>query len=120
MVVFFRARVYTSLWILDFGRLKGEKPDPLAMEYLGEVDGGRWYHSLASFASGRIDFGQLLSRADTRGKRAEAYFYEAMRRFAAGHEADAKALLRNVVATDMLGFFEYDMASYFLANGPPR
>lgn len=67
-----------------------------------------------------MTFAQLVERADSRGKRAEAYFYEAMSRYAAGDRARAETLLAEVVATQMLGFFEYDMATYYLKNGAPR
>jgi tetratricopeptide (TPR) repeat protein len=113
-------KVYTSLWIIDFARLRKLEPDPLAIDYLAIQDGTRWYHDLARYRSGKLTYDQLYGHADTRGKRAEAYFYEAMARYARGSNDLAEKLLRHVLATDMLGFFEYDMARYFLEHGPPR
>jgi tetratricopeptide (TPR) repeat protein len=113
-------KVYTSLWIIDFSKIRKVAPPPLALEYLASREGSRWYHELARYRSGRIDYRQLYLRADTRGKRAEAYFYEALARYGAGDDDEAEKLLRLTLATEMLGFFEYDMARYFLDHGPPR
>ena len=33
--------------------------------------------------------------------------------------AGAEAMLRKVRATEMFGFYEFDMATYFLEQGPP-
>jgi tetratricopeptide (TPR) repeat protein len=113
-------KVYTTIWVIDFAKLRRLKPDPLALEYLAGRDGTRWYHELARYRSGKISYAQLLERADTRGKRAEAYFYEGMAQYGQGKDEEAVRLLQLVVATDMLGFFEFDMARYFLDHGPPR
>ena len=113
-------KVYTSLWIIDLARIQKRDVDNGATEYLtGVAKGGKWYHQLARFKLGKLPYDQLLAKADTRGKRAEAFFYEAMAKYADGSRGDAEKLLHNVVATQMLGFFEYDMARYYLKNGPP-
>jgi tetratricopeptide (TPR) repeat protein len=113
-------KVYTTLWIQALARLRGENPEAFAHDYLASRNGRRWFHELARYGSGRISYEELLAKADTRGKRAEAFFYEALTRYGKGDRAGAEKLLRRVVATDMLGFFEYDMATYFLDHGPPR
>lgn len=113
-------KVYTSLWIIDQARIAKRDVDAGAQEYLtGVANGGKWYHQLARFKLGKLPYQQLLAKADTRGKRAEAYFYQAMAEYAGGHRGEAERLLHDVVATRMLGFFEYDMARYYLNNGPP-
>jgi tetratricopeptide (TPR) repeat protein len=113
-------KVYTSLWVAELGRIRKAPEDHQVMDFLaGAAKGGRWYNQLARFQLGQIGFEALLGKADTRGKRAEAYFYEALARYAAGQRGRAEELLRQVVATQMLGFFEYDMARYYLRNGPP-
>jgi tetratricopeptide (TPR) repeat protein len=112
-------KVYTSLWIIDAARIRGLRADPLAVEFLGAQKGTRWFHELARFTVGEITYEELLGKADTRGKRAEAYFYAAMHRYATGDRKGAETLLQYVLSTDMLGFFEYDMALYFLKHGPP-
>ena len=50
-----------------------------------------WYAELAKYAVGEIDYAALLGKADTVGKRAEAYFYEAMRRLSIGQRDEAHA-----------------------------
>ena len=53
------------------------------------------------------------------GKRAEAYFYEAMRRLSNGQSEEAHALWSKVVETKMMSFFEFEMASRYLRTGAP-
>jgi tetratricopeptide (TPR) repeat protein len=114
-------KVYTSLWMVDAAQIRGVEADRFALDYLAQVEkGGRWFHQLARFKLGKMSFDELLAKADTRGKRAEAYFYEAMNRYAKGDKRGAERLLGDVVSTQMLGFFEYDMANFYLAHGPPN
>jgi hypothetical protein len=113
-------KAYTSLWMIDLARLTGGKPDPTAVEFLGNLAAGKkWYQHLARFKLGKMTWEELVAHADTRGKRAEAWFYQATALYAAGDRAGAESLLRGVVETKMLGFFEYDMARHYLVNGPP-
>jgi tetratricopeptide (TPR) repeat protein len=112
-------KIYCSLWIVAGARLKGQTPDPLAMEFLGSRSGTRWYHDLSRFTVGTLTWDQLYARANTRGKRAEAFYYQGLTRYQAGDRAGGDKYMRLVIQTDMLGFFEYDMAAYLLKNGPP-
>jgi tetratricopeptide (TPR) repeat protein len=112
-------KVYASLWVTDLARRQKEPPDPLAEQYLKSVDGKRWFDDLARFASGRITWQQLIGRADTPGKQAEAYFYQAQRLLSSGREEQAKELWKKVLSTDMMAFFEYEMADYYLRRGAP-
>ena len=57
--------------------------------------------------------------ADTAAKRAEIYFYEAMRRLGDGKSDDAHALWKRSIDTQMFSFFEFDMASRYLRVGAP-
>jgi len=114
-------KVYSSIWMLDLAAIRGLAPDTLAQKYLdGASKGTRWFHQLARFKSGKSSYAETVKAADTRGKRAEAYFYEGMNRYAKGQKGEAEKLLRQVIATQMLGFFEYDMATWYLRNGPPK
>ena len=61
----------------------------------------------------------LLAKADSSGKRAEAYFYEAMRRLSSGKREEAHDLWSKVVETKMMSFFEFEMASRYLRTGAP-
>jgi tetratricopeptide (TPR) repeat protein len=110
-------KVYCSLWIVDLARRAGQPEDPLATSYLKSTDGGKWYDDLARFATGRADESLLVARADSPGKKAESAFYRAMRALGKGDVEAARALWRQVLDTDMLAFFEYDMASLYLKMG---
>ena len=122
-------KVYASLWIVDLTRRSSSAPDVGAMNYLRRLAdrkvmlraprGAPWYAELAKYAVGQIDYATLLGRADTVGKRAEAYFYEAMRRLSNGQPDEAHALWSKVVETKMLSFFEFEMASRYLRTGAP-
>jgi tetratricopeptide (TPR) repeat protein len=112
-------KIYTSIWVVAAARLRSAEPDPLAMEYLGSRKGSRWYHLLARYAVGQLPFPALLEKADTRGKRAEAFFYEGLARYAAGDREAGDHYLHLTLATDMMGFFEYEMALVILREGPP-
>lgn len=122
-------KVYASLWILDLTRRSANAPDAGAMAYLRAIAGRKvllrppraalWYTELARYATGQIDYGALLAKADTTGKRAEAYFYEAMRRLSNGQNDEAHALWSKVVETKMMSFFEFEMASRYLRTGAP-
>jgi tetratricopeptide (TPR) repeat protein len=111
-------RTYSSLWIVDLQQRRQDTSDVSAVEYLRALRGDEWHNELARYALKRVSYEQLLARADTVGKRAEAYFYESMRRYAAGRKGEARDLWQQVIKTDMMGFFEYEMASYFLRKGP--
>ncbi len=110
-------KVYCTLWILDLDRRASEPEDPLARAFLDGVDGGKWYHALARWATGRETEKDLDAQAQNASNRAEAWFYEAMRRLEDGKLDEARALWRKVVDTQMMAFFEYDMASYYLRRG---
>ena len=110
-------KVYCSLWIVDLAERAGQPPDPLAQSYLRSTDGAKWYHDLARWATAREADDALMRRADTPARRAEASFYRAMRAVGRGQLDEAKRLWREVLATEMVAFFEYDMASYYLKLG---
>jgi hypothetical protein len=122
-------KVYASLWILDLTRRSASAPDAGAMAYLRTIAGRKillrppraaaWYTELARYAVGQIDYATLLAKADSSGKRAEAYFYEAMRRLSNGQREEAHALWSKVVETKMMSFFEFEMASRYLRTGAP-
>jgi tetratricopeptide (TPR) repeat protein len=112
-------KIYCSLWVVAGARLRGLEPDPLALEFLASRSGTRWYHDLARFTVGKLSWDELYKKANTRGKRAEAFYYQGLARYQAGDKPGGDKLMRLVISTDMLGFFEYDMAAYLLAHGPP-
>jgi tetratricopeptide (TPR) repeat protein len=104
-------KVYMSLWVVAEARRSGRSEDPLALGYLAQRDGRLWYDQQARFASGRGGADALVSRANTRGRRAEMLYYTGV----LGADArKRRGLLRDVLETDMILFFEYDMAKYWL------
>jgi tetratricopeptide (TPR) repeat protein len=123
-------KVYTSLWVLDLSRRTIKVADPKAEAYLRTLDqrhgelrphrGAPWYHLLGRYAVGKLSYDQVLAAADTTGKRAEIYFYEAMRRLGDGKADDAHQLWQKVIDTRMFSFFEFDMASRYLRVGAPN
>jgi tetratricopeptide (TPR) repeat protein len=110
-------KVYCSLWIVDLAERAHQPVDPLASSYLQSMDGNRWYDDLARWATGRETDQVLLSRVDTPGKRAESAFYRGLRAASQGKLDDARKLWRETVGTDMMAFFEFDMAQMFLKTG---
>ncbi len=110
-------KVYCSLWIVDLAKRAKQPVDPLASSFLSSTDGGKWYDDLARWATGRESEQQLLQRVDTPAKKAESSYYRAMRAVENGDNDTAKKLWKEVVDTDMMAFFEYDMAQMFLHLG---
>ena len=109
-------KVYYALWVVGTQRRAGDETEAAPMQFLREVSGEDWTDKLARFYAGTLPYQQLLAGARTSGERAEAYFYEGLNRLAAGHADQAAELLRQVLATEMMGFFEYDMARRILAT----
>ena len=122
-------KVYASLWLVDLTRRSLRVPDAGALAYLRGIAGRQvvlrppraatWYTELARYATGQLDYAALLAKADTIGKRAEAYFYEAMSRLSYGKNEEAHALWSKVTETNMMSFFEYEMALRYLRTGAP-
>jgi lipoprotein NlpI len=54
---------------------------------------------------------------DAPARKAESSFYRAMRAWSEGKKDEAKRLWQDVLSTDMMAFFEYDMAAYYLKHG---
>lgn len=112
-------KVYMSLWVLAEARRRGVDADPLAIEYLQGRDGVLWHDDMARLATGRVDIAELERRAATRGRKAELAYYTAVLGLgpdgADRPPAEVRALLEHVVETDMVLFFEYEMARHWLA-----
>ena len=113
------SKVYLSLWVLAESRRMGRVPDPLVLEFLRGRDGRLWYDQLAQYATGRKQLAELDAIATTRGRRAELLYYSAVLDESKSPE-DIRALLKGVLATDMVMFYEYEMAKYWLSEGFAR
>ena len=112
-------KVYCSLWIVDLAQRAGQPEDPLALAYLRAANGGKWFDDLARWATGRQTEQELIAHASTSARKAEAAFYRALKAQRTGHPDEAKQLWKDVLATDMMAFFEFDMAAMYLKDGPP-
>lgn len=107
-------QVYFALWGVIAGRMGHLDADGGARAALDALsadagDHAVWQVRLAQRYAGRIERDALLRHAHTTGQRAEALFYDAMLRLtddATGAEGD----LRQVLATEVVHYYEYDMA----------
>jgi len=109
-------KVYMSLWVLSEAKRSNIEPDHLAIEYLTRRTGALWYDQLARFATGRATLETLQRRANTPARRAELLYYLAT----LSDDVDprrARELLDGVIETNMVLFFEYDMAKEWLKRG---
>lgn len=111
-------KVYLCLWILAEDRRAGRPDDRLAGEYLAGRDGPLWYDDVARLATGRATIDSLGARATTRARRAELRYYGAVLGPPGRPADEIKKLLEDVVDTDMVLFFEYDMARRHLGRVP--
>ncbi len=107
-------KLYFSLWIGELARRQGHPVEPEAEAFVAAFRGDGWSKLLAGHARGEVTFDALLGAAHDRGQKAEALFYEALRKWDAGDPNAARVLLRKVIDTGMMGFFEYDMAQAYL------
>ncbi len=107
-------KLYFSLWIAELARRQGHPVEPEAEAFVAGFRGEGWSKLLAGHARGEVGFDALLGAAHDRGQKAEALFYEALRKWDAGDPNAARLLLRKVIDTGMMGFFEYDMAQAYL------
>jgi tetratricopeptide (TPR) repeat protein len=111
-------KVYMSLWVLAEARRRRLPADPVARDFVAARDGSLWYDDLARYATGRLRQEALKTRATTRARRAELLYYTAVLGSDIHRDAAAaRRLLEGVVASDMVLFFEYDMARHWLRSG---
>lgn len=115
-------QVYFSLWGAIAARLAGAE-DAGARTNLEAIardagDQAAWTARLAQRFTGALDRDALMRLARTPGQRCEAHFYEAMLRRVANDAAGATEALRETVATDVLHYFEYELAWEMLARTP--
>ncbi|MCA9693750.1 MAG: hypothetical protein KC636_29450 [Myxococcales bacterium] len=108
-------KLYFSLWINELALRQGQDVDADALEFVHSFKGDSWPRKLALHAQGKVTFDQLINDADDPGEQAEAYFYEGLRRWRTGNVQGGKEMMQKVISTEMMGFFEYDMARSYLA-----
>lgn len=108
-------KVYFALWVNAVAAQEGVESSAEARSMLERMSGtAGWIGKLAQLGSGASSYDDVLAAADDAGQRAEAHFYEASRRIAAGDQEGAQALLREVMQTRMVNFFEFAMAQHLL------
>lgn len=113
-------KLYFSLWLHELALRQGHDAPSDAASFLAEFEGSRWGKALCGHARGDLDFEGLLAAATNKGEKAEAYFYEGLRRWHSGNAKGGAALMTKVVESQMMGFFEFDMAQRYLRwGGPP-
>jgi hypothetical protein len=107
-------QVYFASWHTLASRLDGsaDAGARAALESIARDAGEHagWTARIAQRFVGEIDRDALLRHARTPGQRCEAHFYEAMLRRLDGDAAGSLEDLRAVVATDVLRYFEYELA----------
>jgi pentatricopeptide repeat protein len=109
-------KIYYSLWVEGLSRRMGKGSVSLAGGYLQAASGDTWQDHLARFFTKKISLGELRKAAANRGQLVEADFYGAIIALCDGKKDEARNLLKSVIASDLLGFFEYRMARALLQN----
>ena len=108
-------KVYFALWVKAIAaRAGGEVSADVEMVLREQADASGWSGRLAAFGIGDLPYGELLEAAGTEGEETEAHFYEGARRLADGDATGARQLFERVLATRMVGFYEYTMAQQLL------
>ncbi len=109
-------KIYYALWVDGLSRRMGKGPFELASGYLAQSGGDTWQDDLARHYSGRLDDVKLRKKITNKGQEVEADFYTALKLLGDGKRADALPLLKKVVESDLMGFFEYKMAREMLVE----
>lgn len=108
-------KVYFTLWIQFITARAGKPPVEEHRQLLRRLGGSsNWWGKLASFGAGELDYSGLLSVASSLGERTEALYYEATRLFIEGDEPGSRKQLQQVLDTNMVSFFEFEMARKLL------
>jgi tetratricopeptide (TPR) repeat protein len=108
-------KVYFTLWIQFITARAGKPPVDEHRELLRSLGGSpNWWGKLASFGAGELDYAGLLSVASSLGERTEALYYQGTRLFIEGDEKGSRKQLEQVLDTNMVSFFEFEMARKLL------
>jgi tetratricopeptide (TPR) repeat protein len=108
-------KVYFTLWIQFITARAGEPPVEEHRELLRSLAGSsNWWGKLASFGAGELNYASLLTVASSLGERTEAFYYEGTRLFIEGDEQGSRKQLQQVLDTNMVSFFEFEMARKLL------
>jgi tetratricopeptide (TPR) repeat protein len=109
--------VYYAFWVRALERAQKVRGDGTAEHVLSQAtDDSRWIGRVAAFGVGKLRADQLLAAAQTPSQRAEAVFYTALDKRAAGDTKGADKLLADVVASPGLDLMETALARDMLAG----
>ncbi len=109
-------KIYYSLWIEGLSLRMGKGSFEMARNYLMHSDDDTWQGQIARYFSGKITLDELKAAASNVGQQVEADYYGALLALSEGRKKEARAMLERVVASNLLGFFEYRMARSILQN----
>jgi tetratricopeptide (TPR) repeat protein len=108
-------KVYFTLWIQLIAARADQPPVEEHAQLLRRLGGGsNWWGKLASFGAGDLDYAGLISVASSLGEETEALYYEGSRLFITGERQAARDQFQRVLDTNMVSFFEYEMARKLL------
>ena len=108
-------KVYFTLWMQFIAARAGQSPDPEQVDLLRRLgQASNWWGKLASFGAGDIDYETLQSVASNLGEETEALYYQATRLYNEGDREAAVAQLQRVLETNMVSFYEFEMARKLL------
>jgi tetratricopeptide (TPR) repeat protein len=108
-------KTYFSLWVKAIAGRARVAPSGDVERLLSRLSrSDAWWGHLAQFGLGGIDYERLTGLAKSRGERTEADFYEGVRRAGVGDLAGARTLFKAVVDSQMVGFYEFQMAQELL------
>jgi len=110
-------KLYFSLWVNDLGQRQGRNTDRDTAAFLLAYKADTWPEKLALHARGKLSYNDLLASASDNGERTEAHFYEALRQWRSGAHDSSTKLMKKVLDSDMMSFFEYDMALHYVGHG---
>ena len=107
-------KVYFALWVKAIAARAATSPEGDVDTVLREqTNVSGWSGQLARFGAGELEYEQLLEAADGVGESAEAHFYEGVRQMESD-QAAARELFQRVLQTEMVSFYEYQMAQALL------
>jgi hypothetical protein len=108
-------KTYFGLWVKAIAaRGKTQAPEDVDRLLARLARSDAWWGHLAQLGIGSVDYATLSGLAKTRGEHAEADFYEGVRRLGTGDIVGVRELLKRVLASRMVGFYEYQMAQELL------
>ena len=108
-------KVYFTLWIQFIAARADQEPLAEHTELLRRLSlSSNWWGKLASFGAGDLDYAALTTVASSLGEETEALYYEATRLYIVGERVEAKEQFERVLKTNMVSFYEFEMARKLL------